>query len=375
MLTKSDRYVTRQVLSVAIFAVLILSVVLVLGNIFKEINDLLVQRKVEISFLGIFIAKLLPVSLVFTVPWGFLVAVLLVFGRLSSDQEINSLRSAGLSLYRIAAPVLILGFALSLFCFWINATVSPRSKNELKTLLYDSFKDDPWRLLDPGVVQSRLKGQQIYIQTKNDDKSLQGFHAYQVDTEDRNAPPLGYLYAKKVSPLRVDSSIDQIDLRLTGAYVEGNVKDLTKKTQLPQGFVGKIEPWILPLEASKKQKLRPSSLDNQEIRELLANPPPDLTQEKLNQFAFEGMRRYSFSMAPLAFAFIGIPLALSARRKKASSGAGLSLVVALGYFLFFTIADESQGDDLALSQILLWLPNILCVILGILLFRRATKRA
>ena len=371
MLTKSDRYVTRQVLSVAIFAVLILSVVLVLGNIFKEINDLLVQRKVEISFLGVFIAKLLPVSLVFTIPWGFLVAVLLVFGRLSADQEINSFRSAGLSLYRIAAPVLLMGLGLSIFCFWINATVSPRSKNELKTLLYDSFKDDPWRLLDPGVVQSRLKGQQIYMQTKNDDQSLQGFHAYQVDTENRNAAPLGYLYAKKVSPLRVDSNIDQIDLRLTGAYAESYDKD----GQLQQSFIEEIEPWILPLEASKKRKLRPSSLDNQQIRELLANPPPDLSQEKLNQFAFEGMRRYSFSMAPLAFAFIGIPLALSARRKRASSGAGLSLVVALGYFLFFTIADETQGGGLALSQLLLWLPNILCVILGILLFRRATKRA
>ena len=80
-------------------------------------------------------------------------------------------------------------------------------------------------------------------------------------------------------------------------------------------------------------------------------------------------------MAPLAFAFIGIPLALSARRTRASSGAGLSLVVALGYFLFFTIADETQDGDLLLSQLLLWLPNILCVILGIFLFRRATKRA
>lgn len=371
MLSKSDRYITRQVLSVALFAVLILSVVLVLGNIFKEINDLLVQRKVEISFLGIFIAKLLPVSLVYTLPWGFLVAVLLVFGRLSADQEINSLRSAGQSLYRIAAPVLLLGLALSVLCFWINATVSPRSKNELKILLYDSFKEDPWRLLDPGVVQSRLKGQQIYIESKDADQSLRGFHAYQIDTENYNSPPLGYLYAKQVTPLRVDSSIDRIDLRLIGAYAESYEND----GQIHEGFVGEIQPWILPIEASRRKRLRPSSLDNQQIKELLDNPPEDFTEIKLHKFAFEAMRRLSFSMAPLALALVGIPLALSGRRKKASSGAGLSLVIAFSYFLFFTIADESKGAGPVLSMVLLWIPNILSLLLGIVLFHRATKRA
>lgn len=371
MLTKSDRYITRQVLSVALFAVLILSVVLVLGNIFKEINDLLVQRKVEISFLGTFIAKLLPVSLVFTLPWGFLVAVILVFGRLSADQEINSLRSAGLSLYRIAAPVLLLGLALSIFCFWINATVSPRSKKELKFLLYDSFKEDPWRLLDPGVVQSRLRGQQIYIESKDDDQSLQGFHAYQIDTDNKNAPPLGYLYAQRVTPLRVDSSIDRIDLRLIGAYAESFEQD----GRVHEGFVGEIQPWILPLEASRRKRLRSSSLDNGQIREILANPPPGFTQPVLDKFAFEAMRRYSFSLAPLALAMVGVPLALAGRRKKASSGAGLSLVIAFAYFLFFTIADESQGAGPVVAQFLLWVPNILCLLLGIFLFRRATKRA
>lgn len=371
MLTTSDRYISRQVFSVALYAVLILSVVLVLGNIFKEINDLLVQKKVGIAFLGIFVTKLLPVSFVYTIPWAFLVAVLLVFGRLSADQEINSLRSAGLSLYRIAAPVLVLGFVLSAFCFWINTSVSPHSRNELKSLLFNAVKEDPWRLLDPGVIQSRMKGQRIYIQSKNEDRSLQGFHAYEINRDDLNALPLAYVYAERVYPLGLDRGIDRFDLRLTGAYVE----QYGMKGEFRQAFLDEIAPWVLPLQESKKRRLQPGNLDNGKIRELLANPPPDLSVKKLNEYAFERFRRTSFSLSPLAFAFVGIPLALSARRKKASSGAGLSLVVAFGYFLFFTIAEEVLGEDLLVSQILLWLPNLLCLVLGIFLFRRATKRA
>ncbi len=371
MILKSDRYIAKQVFATALYAVLILSVVLVLGNLFKEINKLLVDRGAPISFLGVFIAKLLPVSLVFTIPWGFLAAVLLVFGRLSSDQEINSFRSAGMGLYRIAAPVLTLGLALSLLCLWLNATVSPRSKGELKRLLYETLEDDPLRLLDPGIVQSRMKGQRIYIESRNPDESLQGFHAYQINTDDPSAKPIGYVYAEQVTLRNKGKKVKKLDLRLNGVWAE----TYNKEGELQQTFGEKIEPWVLPLEVSKARKIKPNMLDNGEIRELLANPPEGMLQEKINDFDVERTRRISFSMAPLALAFIGIPLGLSARRKETSTGAVLSLAVAIGYFVFFIIADKTQGDELLITKALLWLPNIACLALGIFLFRRASKRA
>jgi len=368
---KSDRYVTRQVFATALYAVLILSVVLVLGNLFKEINKLLVERGAPISFLGIFILKLLPVSLIYTIPWGFLAAVLLVFGRLSSDQEINSFRSAGMSLYRIAAPIFALGLALSLLCLWLNATVSPRSKSELKVMLYETFKEDPLRLLDPGVVQSRLKGQRIYIEARNPDDSFQGFHAYELGDKNSSPWPTAYVYANHVASIAPDKEVEKLELRLSGVWLESR----DKKGTLQQAPAGKIEPWILPLEAGNSRRLKANLLDNEEIGELLTNPPKGLSPKKLLEFDAERTRRISFSFAPLAFALVGIPLGLSARRKETSSGSGMSLGVAVGYFLFFIIADETQGTDLLLTKFLLWLPNLVCLALGIFLFRRATKRA
>lgn len=372
MIRKYDRFLTLQVLGAVIFAVLILSVVLVLGNLFKEINTLLVDRGAPISFLGIFIVKLLPVSFVYTIPWGFLAAVLLVFGRLSSDQEINSLRSAGLSLYRIAAPVFILGLAFSLLCLWLNATVAPRSRGELRGMLYETFKDDPLRLLDPGVVQSRLKGQRIYVENRDSDKSLSGFHAYQIDSTDRNVGPLGYLYAEKVEMLILDQESSRLDLRLSGVWAES----YDREGALQQAFPAKVEPWVLPLELTNRRKLKPNQFKSSEIREILKNPPPDLTEDLRQRFDFEAVRRVSFSFAPLALALVGLPLGLSARRKETSTGIALSLGLAVGYFAFFAIADEMRGGSLHLLSIsLLWLPNALCLILGFFLFRRASSRA
>ena len=69
--------------------------------------------------------SVLPLSLMYTVPWGFLSAVLLVFGRLSSHQEITSFRVAGVSLVRLSAPVFVIGALLSLASLWLNINVVP----------------------------------------------------------------------------------------------------------------------------------------------------------------------------------------------------------------------------------------------------------
>ncbi len=91
-MSRFDRYLLRQVVFATVSAVGVLTVVMVLGNLFKEIEELLVQNGAPLAILGKLILLILPYSLVFTIPWGFLAGVILVFGRLSADQEIVSIR-------------------------------------------------------------------------------------------------------------------------------------------------------------------------------------------------------------------------------------------------------------------------------------------
>ena len=106
----SDRYIGKQVLLGTLYAVVVLGIVLVLGNLFQQIRPLLVDQKAPLSLVLRFVMAVLPLSLMYTVPWGFLSAVLLVFGKLSSNQEITSFRVAGMSLARLSAPVFVIGF-------------------------------------------------------------------------------------------------------------------------------------------------------------------------------------------------------------------------------------------------------------------------
>ena len=52
----------------------------VLGNLFKKIQPLLVDQRAPLELVLRFVLNVLPLSLMYTLPWGFLSAVLLVFG-------------------------------------------------------------------------------------------------------------------------------------------------------------------------------------------------------------------------------------------------------------------------------------------------------
>ena len=75
-----DRFVGRELIVNVLFAIAVLSLVLVVGNIFRKLLPLLVNHDVPLHYLLAFIAYVLPFSLIFTIPWGLLTAILLVFG-------------------------------------------------------------------------------------------------------------------------------------------------------------------------------------------------------------------------------------------------------------------------------------------------------
>ena len=61
-----DRFVSRELIVNVLFAIAVLSLVLVVGNIFRKLLPLLVNHDVPVEYLVSFIAYVLPFSLIFT---------------------------------------------------------------------------------------------------------------------------------------------------------------------------------------------------------------------------------------------------------------------------------------------------------------------
>lgn len=367
MLRISDRYIGRQVITGTLYGVAVLSLVIMMGQVFKQIRPLLVEYNAPFEVVVRFAVNVLPFSLMFTVPWGFLSAVLMVFGRLSTDQEITSFRVAGMSLQRIAAPVFLIGAMLSIGSLWLNLNIVPNSKATVTQLLYDQAASKPSSLLRPGVVSGGLGDSSVkaLIEARDGDW-VGGFHLYQISIGPDGARTRSYVHADRAS-LAVLEEKSQLRAKLENAYFETRNPDGTIEIALAR----EAEPLLVDLKNPRGGKLRASSMTNREIRHVLANHDDLDDRTRLRLFT-EAQKRYSFSMACFAFAFIAVPLGLKARRKDTSGGLLLSLLIGVAYFMFTVLVDQFKSETITI--VMLWLPNALCMMLGYYFFRRARFR-
>jgi lipopolysaccharide export system permease protein len=85
-------------------------------------------------------------------------------------------------------------------------------------------------------------------------------------------------------------------------------------------------------------------------------------------------KRFSFPFACVAFAIIGVPLGVTAHRRETSIGFAMGLIVATTYFLFVIVGDTLRGNPHAHPELLVWFPNVLFIVLGVLLFRRLARQ-
>lgn len=363
----SDCYIGKQILLSTLYAVLVLGIVLGLGNLFHQIKPLLVDQKAPLGLVLRFVLSVLPMSLIYTIPWGFLSAVLLVFGRLSSNHEITAFRVAGLSLVRLSLPVFGIGLVLSGLSLWLNLNVVPSSRSVAQQLIYEQATRDPSSLLKPGVAQGDFKGdgddlQKMLIEGKNGEW-LEGFHFHILPVSKAGKGEETYIHAARAA-LSVDRPKSQLRLKLEDAYFETR----NAEGHVDMAFAKKAEPLVIDLKNPKGRKLRMNAMSNAQIRDEIAYNP-GLTAERKVFMQTEITSRFSFSLACLAFAFVAVPLGLQTRRQDNSHGLMVSLLIGTGYFLTAMLADQFKTNLGA--TLMLWAPNAACVVLGLWLFRRA----
>ena len=154
-----ERFVSRELIVNVLFAILVLSLVLVVGNIFRKLLPLLVNHDVPLEYLLTFIAYVLPFSLIFTIPWGLLTAILLVFGRLSADNELIALRSNGVSVTRVCLPLLVLAIISTAICLWLNVDVAPAAQEKLRSTIFDLATRNPIALFGNDQVIDQFHGE------------------------------------------------------------------------------------------------------------------------------------------------------------------------------------------------------------------------
>jgi lipopolysaccharide export system permease protein len=355
-------YLTRQMLATLAMAVAVFTFLLLLGIVLKEVLTLLVSRQVPPGLVLRAIGLLIPYVLAFAMPMGLLTAALLVFGRFSADQELTAARANGVSLLALITPVLLLSVVMSLVCASINLQLAPQCRAAYKDLLFRMGMERPDTLIAEGRFVTDFPGYVIYVGNVEGAR-LEEVLIYQLDPQERVQ---SYVYAAEGNLTREPTN-RVLQLRLTNAqittYAENRLRpSLAGEVTYPLQFGPMLRAWREPKVSEltfpelwlKRRELDRMGVDSTPVQVVLH-------------------REVSFSFACISFTLVGIPLGIRAHRRETSFGVAAALALVLLYYSLILLGQGLKTRPEWMPHLIVWAPNFIFQIMGIILLWRANR--
>ncbi|MCC7230135.1 MAG: LptF/LptG family permease, partial [Fimbriimonadaceae bacterium] len=128
-----DRLVIKELIGPWAFGVALFGALLFAATYLGRVAEY-ISKGLSGDLVGQATMLILPGILVQTFAMSMLLASLLAFGRLSSDSEIVAIRAAGVSLFRVIAPVSGFALCVAAVAFLANETIVPASAKRLLML-------------------------------------------------------------------------------------------------------------------------------------------------------------------------------------------------------------------------------------------------
>ena len=362
MLNRLDRYLINQfwvILGIAIMG--FLSIFLVVDLI--ENLDRFMDNKVPTEIVLKYYIYTIPYFISIGLPMAVLISTVFSLGSMVKRNEWTAMKASGISLYRVATPLIVCGFLLSGISFLLDNNlvsygnekrfeidrdyVKRKSRHKLKNTLKDIFlqKNSSSHIsLSKYQIQKRIG----YDLTMVDLSQLTIRERVDAKKISWNSDSLKWLVS--------DFSIRQFDQR----GLETDVRIGKNDSLISLGFI--------PADI-QQQARKPDELDYYKLTERIIQ----LKENGVDTVKWEVTRyiKISFAFTNLIVILCGIPLVVLKERNSLSFGAGASVFVIFGYYAFIKFG-QSLGfkgvmDPLASA----WIGNIIFTAGAIILFLKS----
>jgi lipopolysaccharide export system permease protein len=364
------RYVTRQATVTLLITLGVFTSVLLMGRMMRQMSDMLMNQQVGLKAVGWFVLLVTPYVLSFTLPMAMLAMALLVFGRLSADNELTAMRASGIGLGQVVAPVLLLATLATGFCLYINTYLYPQCRAEFRERFVRLGAENPAALLEEGTYLRNFPGLVIYIARKKEN-ILEDVTVYTLADD-----------GKVMSSLRAQKGIvsaqpDTMKLTLDLYNVRGDLRDPKEPTNVRKihpGTSARRYPLELDLATAMRKAQKSKDLRDMVFSELRAEIRA-LREKGIHPAAvlMEAHFRVSLAVACLAFTLIGIPLGIKTSRRETSIGIAISLGLALCFYLVAVLATTLKSQPQLYPELILWSPILVFELVGLWLLWRVTR--
>jgi lipopolysaccharide export system permease protein len=358
------KYIIREFVEAFFFGLFVFSGILLLDQIFQLI-DLILGKGVPLLTVTKLFFLILPNIFSLTIPMSVLFGILLSFGRLSEDNEITALRSSGFKYMDFSMPIIVLVALICIFLSYFNQYLSPKTYAGFRSIYQQILTKQPLLKFDERAI-TKLGEYKIYVEkVGSDNNTLYGVNIYKFDRSDNSSAfrisassaqvtvsesaiifHLFRGYWQKVNPAMPDSLVHLNFARYTFSIPFGNN--------------------VMPMSQSLKE-MDAKTLRNEIKQYSLKNMPTNFLEN-------EYWLRWVLAIAPLIFALVAIPLGIITERGGKSIDFGVTLLLLFCYYMLLVIALNIGESGKIPPGLILWLPNLMTLLIGLLFWRQLVKK-
>jgi len=356
-----DRYIIKGFLGPFLWCLMLFIVMAIIIDIFSFIDDI-VKFKIPIASIAAFYIYYIPTILVQAAPMAALLSSIYVLSNLNKNNEIIAMKSGGISLWRLLAPILLIGLLTSIAVFIINDRVIPASSrisNYIRREELEKQKKTGEQKIIESVAVYGSDGRILFARNYDTEKKTLGdVIIHQHDRKENLISKItaqkgvwtgeGWMFYK-VIVWRIDNSG-----RILGEPLFFEEKEIPLK-ETPADFANR--EW---------------RADYMSYREL---------SKYINNFRGTGAKmirgllvdlhyKISFSLISLVIILIGAPFALITTRGGVLIGLGMSIAIGLLYYAFIAIALALGKAGVLPPVVAAWIGNIVFAGIGIHLINK-----
>lgn len=361
MTTILDRYILKE-LSVPFFISLGILCFIVLTKEMLRLVELLVTNGVGLAAIFKIIVNLMPSFLVLTLPMACLISSITTFSRFSFDKELVAMRTAGLSLLRIAIPVVVFSLFVFLATLFLSQWGQPWSSISLKKVAISLIQDQLHLALERGAFNEPADDLVIFVPRPEPGETARGIFILDQRNPDKTIIVTAQTFQMLNNPQR-----KQFGIRLYDGDIHHVPKDGIQHHQVT------FSTYDLKMDLSPALTVEtPKRPDYQHMIATLNKS--DWRDTVMLRRLMEYYKDLGFPVATLILGVLGMPVGMVSKRTGRMRGFVVGMGIMVGYYLLNVLGEFSVTALFFHPFAGAWLPNVLLLLITGILFYQASQR-
>lgn len=408
------RYAGREYLLSLLVAFAFFFFIFFVNQILLIAQKILVKN-VSLSSVVKLVMLAIPQFLLYTFPFSSLTASAMVLGEFSTTGEILALRSSGISLRHLFAPICVLAFMLSGITLFTADVLLPVSSREYKKMYVQMMRDLPTielssyaantigdRVMTNGVAEGSTVNDLVLFSTRGtgngrdemisapkadirlDDPvsfiyslTLQNPVIFSSDTQQRNKWNLAKAEEVRISldfSNQIPSVTDTLPSQLSLEQLK--TKSDEKRVVLEQDRFSQqanlMKEWNSLASMSEDERLDPSSFNNawNEYRSAAKEQPISFYYQ---YYRAEMQKKLALSSACFLLVFLTFPLAYMRLKHGRLVGFGIAMLSSVVYWYLLFFAQLNIFKTALNPAFLIWMPDFILFVIGMVILWRMRR--